>query len=152
MRMQMRISVRCENFWQFASMRMRIPNRIAFWNSHSHFKAQFCIFSYNIYRFCLFFFNSLAFCNGYIPFFIIIPTVQWCFQLFSSFFSNKLEKFMDVWFHIVEKSQTCECELMCECNANANRRQLICANAMRMRIQIRTTSPGLQNIESNWAV
>ncbi len=28
--MRMRISVRCENFWQFALMRMRIPIRIAF--------------------------------------------------------------------------------------------------------------------------
>jgi hypothetical protein len=30
---------------------------------------------------------------------------------------------------------------MCECDANANCQQLICANAMRMRIPIRTTSP-----------
>jgi hypothetical protein len=36
--------------------------------------------------------------------------------------------------------------MRCECDANANCRQLICANAMQMRIQIRTTSPAGQSI------
>jgi hypothetical protein len=47
MRMRMRISVRCENFWQFALMRMRCECKFqSASHSHSHFNSHFYIFSF----------------------------------------------------------------------------------------------------------
>ncbi len=130
--MRMRISARCERFWQFALMRMRCKCEFQS-ASHSHFNSHFYILLFHeVWN--LFFLPFSEYQNGFKPFFILIFSIVVMFPVVFLFFSKQSRqndafgvpnhrKKSKMRMRINVQMQ-CECELpatyLCECDVNAN--------------------------------